>query len=134
MLVSSRSTLQKLDQEAVEGKTVRSGSDLFQIPEVHRQGGKEAWYDEILGQNKLLFTADYVKKLLNAACQQTDRSTMEADMQKIIAVCRATGNRHFGKFASLVERPLDRGFCRKCYLDFCRGSGVAIPVGNLQVA
>ena len=126
-MFSNRFTLQKKDAEAAEGKVLRSGSELFKIPQASRSGGKEKWYDKILEQNELLFMADYVKELLSVAYQQTDRSVMEQDMQEIIAVCRATENRHFGKFANLVENHLD-GITS--HADYPRSSGKVEGTNN----
>lgn len=51
--------------------------------------------------------ADYIKEALNAAYQQTCRDVMHEDIKEIIALCRSTENRHFVRFANLLENHLD---------------------------
>ena len=64
ILTSNRSTLRKKDAEAAEGKILHKGSDLFKTEDIIRKGGHEARYDELLLENKLLFTVDLIKEKL----------------------------------------------------------------------
>ena len=103
ILTSKRSTLQAKDKAASEGKVIQKGNDLFGIPEIKQPGDNEARYDELLKQNKLLFTVDLVRELLTQAFQRSVETDMANDLDTIIDTCRATGNPHFLWFAKLVE-------------------------------
>lgn len=48
ILTSSRSTLQKKDSEAAEGKVLRKGNELFGTEDIVRKGGLEQKYDNLL--------------------------------------------------------------------------------------
>ncbi|MBR4334180.1 MAG: ISL3 family transposase [Clostridia bacterium] len=103
ILTSKRSTLQKKDQEASEGKIIQKGNELFGLSEIKQPGGNEARYDELLKQNKLLFTADLVQEMLSKAFQRDSETDMANDLDEIIDTCMATGNAHFQWFARLIE-------------------------------
>lgn len=103
ILTSSRSTLQRKDNEADAGKVLSRGSALFHMPEVRRHGGYEAKYDELLSENSLLFTVDLVKEQLRAAFAETSEFTMTERVIDIIDTCNATGNAHFQWFARLLD-------------------------------
>lgn len=103
ILTSKRSTLRKKDQEASEGKVIQKGSALFGVPEIKQPGGNEARYDELLKQNKLLFTVDLVREMLSRAFQRDIDTDMANDLDEIIDTCRATKNIHFQWFAKLIE-------------------------------
>ena len=103
ILTSKRSTLQKKDQEASEGKIIQKGNELFGVPEIKQPGGNEARYDELLKQNQLLFTVDLVREMLSRAFQKDVDTDMANDLDAIIDTCRATRNTHFQWFARLIE-------------------------------
>ena len=103
ILTSKRETLRKKDQEAAKGKVIQQKNDLFGIPEIRRAGGNEARYDELIRQNKLLFTVDLVKEMLHQAFQRTSETEMANDLVQIIDTCVATENPHFLWFARLIE-------------------------------
>jgi len=103
ILTSNRSTLQQKDEEAREGKTIRKGSELFQTEDIHRHEGYEAKYNELLKENKLLFTIDLVKeKLANAYTVKRDEVKMAKEITEIINICNATENKHLMWFARLL--------------------------------
>lgn len=104
ILTSSRSTLQRKDAEAAEGHIIHKGSDLFKTENVTRKSGYEQRYDELLKQNRLLFTIDLVKEKLSLAYTRTDETRMAEDIIEIIDLCRATKNKHFQWFARLLDR------------------------------
>ena len=104
ILTSKRSTLRKKDREASNGKVIQKGSDLFRVPEMKQLGGNEARYDELLKQNKLLFTVDLVREMLSRAFQRDVDTDMANDLDEIIDTCWATKNTHFQWFARLIEK------------------------------
>lgn len=103
ILTSSRKTLQRKDEEAAKGKVLSKGSELFNKEEVIRKGGHEARYDELLEQNKLLFTVDLVKEKLANAYRMTDEAAMAREMSEIMDICQETDNKHFQWFARLID-------------------------------
>lgn len=102
ILTSSRETLQRKDKEAREGKIISKESSLFNIESYVRKVGYEAKYDELLKENKLLFTVDIVKEKLNLAYTRTDEIDMANDITEIIDLCNSTNNKHFKWFAKLL--------------------------------
>lgn len=102
ILTSKRSTLQRKDIEALEEKVISKGSDLFDTPDVVRKAGYETRYDEILKQNRLLFTADLIKEKLDKAYQLTDEAKMATAIADIVYDCLHTQNKHFIWFANLL--------------------------------
>lgn len=103
ILTSKRSTLQKKDQEAAEGKVLSKGSDLFNKEEVVRRSGYESKYDELIRENELLFTLDLIKDKLDEAYRQTQEPVMADMVMEIIDLCRATKNKHLLWFARLLD-------------------------------
>lgn len=103
ILTSRRETLQRKDQEARDGKVISKESKLFGKEAVTRKEGYEAKYDELLGQNKLLFTVDLVKEKLDEAYKAPDEARMSEQVISIIDTCRATKNSHFEWFANMIE-------------------------------
>ena len=87
-----------------EGQVIQKGSELFGVPEMKRLGGNEARFDELLKQNKLLFTVDLVREMLSRAFQRDVDTDMANDLDEIIDTCRATKNTHFQWFARLIEK------------------------------
>ena len=103
ILTSRRETLQKKDQEAAEGRVLSKGSDLFNTEKVVRKSGYESKYDELLKENKLLFTLDVIKEKLDEAYRQTSEPEMSEMIIEIIDLCRETKNEHFRWFARLLD-------------------------------
>ena len=103
ILMSKRTTLQKKDAAANEGKVLRKSSELFDIPEVRQPGGNEARYDALLKENELLIAVDMVKEMLDTAFQETDPDKMSLVLNEIIDTCRSTKNTHMAWFAKLIE-------------------------------
>ena len=102
IMMSNRATLQAKDEEAAEGKVIRKGSELFKTEDVVRKGGNEARYDELIKQNKLLFTVDLVKEQLAEAYRMTSETEMMKKIDSILDICLATGNKHFQWFHNLL--------------------------------
>ena len=107
ILVSKRETLKRKDKEAREEKVVSKGSELFNTPSVTRKEGYEAKYNELLEENKLIFTLDLVKTKLSNAYSITDKLFMEKEIKEIIEICRGTENKYFIWFSNLLESHID---------------------------
>lgn len=103
ILTSSKKTLQKKDKEAEEGKVISQGSTLFHKEEVVRKSGYADKYDELINQNKLLFTLDIVKEKLTGAYKMTNEAKMANEISEIMDICSSTGNKHFHWFKRLLD-------------------------------
>ena len=103
ILTSSRDTLQRKDQEARDGKIISKGSALFGTESVTRKEGYEAKYDELLRENRLLFTVDLVKEKVALAYSLYDEARMAEGIIEIIDLCDATGNKHLQWFGRLLS-------------------------------
>ncbi|RBS60658.1 transposase, partial [Enterococcus faecium] len=106
ILMSKRSTLVQKDEDARQGKLVSTAGEIFNTPEIKAYGGNEAWYDELLEENKLFFTIDLVKDLLDQAYNSHDEVEMCVRLEGIIDICKATENSHFIWFARLLNNHL----------------------------
>lgn len=104
ILTSNRSTLQEKDEEARSGKVISNGSELFHTPEYIRKEGYEARYDEIIRENKLLFTCDFIKEKLRVAYTLEDSSKMGTAIAEIVYYCFAANNTHLEWFGNLLMR------------------------------
>lgn len=102
ILTSSRSTLQKKDAEAAEGKVLRKGNGLFGTENIVRKGGLEQKYDDLLAQNKLLFTLDLVKEKLTDAYAERDEPRMAEKITDIIDLCEASNCKPLHWFGKLL--------------------------------
>lgn len=107
ILMSKRSTLKEKDAEAAEGKIIQKESKMFGVPEIRRSEGYESRYTDLIAQNKLLFTVDLVKEMLEKAYQQKTDTEMADTIDQIVETCRATKNKHFCWFANLLENHYD---------------------------
>ena len=102
ILTSSRSTLQRKDAEAAEGKILRKGSELFGSEDIARKGGSEQKYDDLLAQNKLLFTLDLVKVKLADAYSEVDEPRMAEKIIDMIDLCEAADCKPLHWFGKLL--------------------------------
>ena len=103
ILYSKRETLQRKDKAAEDGTIIVHEGNLFPRMEVSAKGGKEEKYDELMKENKLLFTIDIVKEALDEAYKATDEIEMAEMITGIIDTCLDTGNEHFRWFARLLD-------------------------------
>ena len=78
--MSKRSTLQAKDAQARTGETIKRSSSIFPKEVYVRKEGYEAKYDELLIQNRLLFTLDLVKERVSLAYTRTDEAWMADDI------------------------------------------------------
>ena len=91
ILTSNRSTLEKKDEDAAEGKLVSPReSKLFNKPEVKAKGGQMAKYLKLIEENALLSTCDIVKTMLQEAYKCTEEDKMREKIKEIISTCRST--------------------------------------------
>ena len=107
ILTSKRSTLRQKDREAIEGKVISKGSELFGTQDYVRSEGYEARYDELLRQNHLLFTADLIKEKLDRAYKMDDPDKMGIAIAEIVFFCYETKNKHFKWFGRLLWKHHD---------------------------
>lgn len=103
ILTSSRATLQKKDADATQERVIHKGSSLFKTGDFICKTGYEERYNELLKENKLLFTLDLIKEKLSLAYSRTDECLMSEDIISIIDMCDATGNRHLLWFERLLS-------------------------------
>lgn len=74
--MSTRTTLRKKDDDALNNKIVSKGSELFNKNEIIQTGGKEERYDSIITNNNPLFVCDYVKNSLDYAYKLNSKDEM----------------------------------------------------------
>ena len=103
VLTSSRKTLERKDKEARDGKIISKGNELFCKEEVIRHEGHVAKYEQLLQENKLLFTIDIIKEKLADAYKSTDEPHMADAISDIMDLCTATKNEHFLWFKRLLD-------------------------------
>ena len=103
ILMSNRSTLQKKDEDAVSERVIHKGSPLFKTEDIKRKSGYEAKYNELLSENKLLFTLDLIKEKLSTAYSLVDEARMADAIIDIMDICTATGNKHLLWFGKLLD-------------------------------
>ena len=101
ILSSSRQTLMRKDEET--GKVICKGSSLFSKEQVVRKDGHLARYEDLIRQNKLLFTLDLIKEKLCEAYKMTDEPSMAGSITEIMDMCTATGNKHLLWFGRLLD-------------------------------
>ena len=106
ILMSKRSTLVEKDEDARQGKLVSVPGEIFNKPEIRAHGDNESWYDDLLEENRLFFTIDIVKDLLDQAYSSNDEVEMCVKLEYIIDICIETENSHFKWFARLLQRHL----------------------------
>lgn len=104
ILTSSRATLERKDLEAQEGKVLSRASNLFNKEEVTRKVGYVAKYNELLQENKLLFTIDLIKEKLTEAYRVNSEPVMASIISDVMDLCKATGNKHFNWFRRLLDK------------------------------
>ena len=103
ILMSSRKTLQCKDKDAAEERVITKGSSIFGTEDYIRKSGHEECYDELLSQNRLLFTLDLIKERLTLAYSRKDEARMAEDIIDIMDTCEATKNEHLMWFKRLLD-------------------------------
>ncbi len=107
ILLSNRETLEKKDELAAEGKQNCKESTLFPVRSAVRKGGNQARYEALLNENKLFFSMDLVKTMLQRLFSRSSVDEMETDIEEIVEICNSTKNVHFEKFAALIARHVE---------------------------
>ena len=105
--MSSRKTLQCKDKDAAEERVITKGSSIFGTEDYIRKSGHEECYDELLSQNKLLFTLDLIKERLTLAHSRKDEARMAEDIIDIMDTCEATKNEHLMWFKRLLDNQFE---------------------------
>jgi transposase len=103
ILKSCADTRKRKERYARAGKVVLRGSALFGKQEALQKGGARKRCEKLISQNELPFACDIVDEMLAQAYSCTDADAME----RIVDMCRGTGDRHFEWFARLVESHMD---------------------------
>lgn len=103
ILMSKRETLQAKDEDALNGRIIHKGSQLFGTENIVRKTGYEAKYDELLQQNSLLFTLDLIKEKLADAYKTIDEALMAEKVIDIMDMCQASKNSHLMWFGKLLD-------------------------------
>ncbi len=103
ILTSSRETLLRKDEEAIAGKVIDGGREIFPRPEVTREPDHMQRYETLLQQNQLFFTLDIIKDKLAKAFQQTDEAAMAKEISEIMDICEITKNAHLLWFRRLLD-------------------------------
>lgn len=107
ILTSSRKTLERKDNEAIEGKAIEKGNELFGKEEIKRKFGYIERYKELLKLNKLFFTIDVIKEKISLSYGYKNEDEMRSEIESIIKICDDTGNRHFKRFSNLLRNHID---------------------------
>ena len=107
ILIASKKTREKHDEDASNNKLVSKESILFNKPEKRASGNMEEKYQELISSNQLLFTVDLVKEQLNDMFTSTLEKDARDKLKQIIDTCNATGNKHFLWFSGLLDRHFD---------------------------
>ena len=103
ILMSRRETIQAKDKDALKGRIIHKGSQLFGTENIVRKTGYEAKYDELLQQNSLLFTLDLIKEKLADAYKTIDEALMAEKVIDIMDMCQASKNSHLMWFGKLLD-------------------------------
>jgi transposase len=107
ILISCADTRKRKERDTHAGKVVSRGSALFGKQEALQKGGARERYEDLISQNELPFACDIVDEMFAQAYSCTDVDAMRAAMERIVDMCRGTGDRHFEWFARLVESHMD---------------------------
>lgn len=108
LLCMSKSTREKREKEAHDGKVIKKKSEIFKTPEVKRTKECERDYNVLLlTRNELLLTLDLIKDHLKYAFNADSTEDMKKEINLIINECRSTDNKHFLWFAKLLENHYD---------------------------
>ena len=80
---------------------------LFKRKAKKIRGGNIALLEQLLKDNKLLGVCEVVKDKLKLAYELEDYVKMSKEIEEIIGICLATGNRHFIRFANMLNNHID---------------------------
>ena len=71
------------------------------------RGGNIALLEQLLKDNKLLSVCDVLKEKLKHAYELEDYVEMSKEIEEIIGICLATGNKRFISFATMLNNHID---------------------------
>lgn len=101
ILASSKQTLARKDEDA--GTVINTGSSLFSREPYVLKDGHLDKYEELLRQNKLLFTLDLIKEKLSGAYKMTEEPSMAKAISEIMDMCWNSKNTHMRWFKRLLD-------------------------------
>lgn len=104
ILMSSKETLSKRDEESFIGKAVHKGSQLFKTDDIKRGSEYVARYERLISENKLLFTCDLIKEKLKNAYKLRDGAQMAEEIISVIDLCVSTKNIHMRWFSKILTK------------------------------
>ncbi|RRF99902.1 MAG: hypothetical protein DUD39_01905 [Coriobacteriaceae bacterium] len=79
------------------------GNALFGNELAMQKGDSLKHYEDLISQNELPCACDIADEMLFEAYLCTQEQDMCAAMERIVEVCRETGDRHFARVARLAE-------------------------------
>jgi len=104
ILMSSKETLKKRDTESSSGKVRHKGSCLFGTTDIKVGNAYAIRYENLISNNKLLFTCDLIKEKLKNAYSLRDGAQMAGEIIDVIDICVATKNTHMLWFAKILNK------------------------------
>ena len=107
ILMTSEETRNGKERDAEEGKILDKGGTLFYKPQKVQGPGIKEEYERLLKENKLFVTIDIIKEQLKKAYEAKTERGMKIHINRIVRMCKATGNKHFEKFARLLENHME---------------------------
>lgn len=103
ILMASRKTRERHDQDVRNGKLVSKESVLFNKPELRASVLIEEKYRDLISSNELLFTIDLVKEQLDDMFSCQLEKDARDRLNEVIETCKGTNNSHFIWFSKLLE-------------------------------
>lgn len=104
ILMSSKETLMKRDEESTSGKVRHKGSLLFKTSDVKIGTAYLNRYEKLISNNKLLFTCDLIKEKLKNAYKLRDGIKMAEEIIDVMNLCVTTNNIHLRWFAKILDK------------------------------
>ena len=92
ILLSSRETLKSKEGSAANANDVETPEKI---------------YDQLIKQNKILMTCDFVKEALKRAFTAINKEDMKEDLEWIIQICEESENKYLKKFTNLIKKHMD---------------------------
>ena len=121
--ISYRSASSEVEMmlERIERVTRVKGTELDIGRSFKRKEGYEAKYDELLRENKLLFTVDLIKEKLSESYCAEEETVMAECIIDIMDVCKATGNSHLEWFRRLLDKHFEGIIAHATYRNLSTG-------------
>ena len=106
-MLSTWWTRKQKEKDAKENKVVARSGELFKKPEIVQKPGIDEAYQNLLKDNKLLFTIDFLKELIGKAYKAKKERGMKIFINQTIRICRIAENKHFLWFVRLLKNHMD---------------------------